>query len=83
MGRVYVLTERGYKILKAKGINLTCKRCGNPIMPGDKVRCGRSGRHVSSYYHFECYQDTFHDFSSENDDLSETNNATVFSEETA
>ena len=44
MGRVYVLTERGYKILKAKGIDLTCKRCGNPIMPGDKVRYSRSGK---------------------------------------
>jgi len=56
--RIYLLTEKTYKVLKKKGVDLTCAFCGEPLKVGDMVYSNRTRYHYKRY-HLECYEKTF------------------------
>jgi len=47
---IHVLTIVGYRILKSKGADLTCRICGKPLKPGDKIIAKQSSRYRRYHY---------------------------------
>ena len=54
----YILSEKMSKILKARGIILTCKICECPILVGDEVESKQQRRGKTKLYHKKCYEDS-------------------------
>lgn len=55
----FVMTERGSKILKARGLTLRCERCGELLEVGDECFSQRRTKSVSKRYHLDCWKQLF------------------------
>lgn len=73
----YILTEKIYKILKARGFSMTCKICECPLqaglsekeakklhkseLMGDRIESKQQRRGQAKLYHSKCYEDSHYD----------------------
>lgn len=73
----YILTEKIYKILKARGFSMTCKICECPLQAGlseaeakklkkpeligDKIESKQQRRGKAKLYHSKCYEASHYD----------------------
>jgi len=59
MKREFILTENLKRRLEKRKVRLVCRKCGKPIVPGEKVvSCfnGNPGAKRLKHYHLECYE---------------------------
>jgi len=57
--KTFILTEHGSRVLKGRGFNLRCERCGEPLEIGDECVSQRRAKTYSLRYHRDCWERMF------------------------